>query len=104
MSRGKLLFLVKSCLTELYSICYSRNEVEHMNHKKIKFRIKELIAEKERKTGQNITYAGIYEATGISPNSLSLMATGKGQRVDLNTLARLLDYFGCDIGDLIVYE
>ena len=73
-------------------------------NKTIKFRIAELIAEKERKTGENLTYAVIYEKTGISPNTLSKMAQGKAKMIGVSTLSRLLDYFGCEVGGLIVYE
>ncbi|MCA9924546.1 MAG: helix-turn-helix transcriptional regulator [Anaerolineales bacterium] len=72
--------------------------------KQVKFRIKELIAERERKTGQNVTYISIFEETRVSPNTLSTLATGKAKMVGIGTIERLLDYFGCDIGDLIVYE
>ena len=79
--------------------------------KEIKFRIKELIAEKERKTGDNITYLDIFEKTkdssgkkGVSPNTISALVTGKAKMVGISTVERLLDYFECEPGDLIVYE
>lgn len=72
--------------------------------KELKFRIKELIAERERKTGENVTYLIIYEATKISPNTLSAMATGKMKMVGIGTIERLLDYFDCNVSDLVVYE
>lgn len=75
-----------------------------MSNKKIQFRLRELIAEKERKTGENVTYAIITEETGISPNSLSNMAQQKTKMIGLSTIERLLVFFDCDIDDLIVYE
>ena len=72
--------------------------------KAIKFRIKELIAERERKTGENVTYKVIHEATRISPNTLSTMAQNKVKKVGISVIERLLDYFDCDVSDLIVYE
>ncbi len=71
---------------------------------KLQFRLRELMAEKERKTGENVTYATMQEATGISPNTLSLMANGKVKMIGMTTLERLLDYFDCEVGELMVYE
>lgn len=70
----------------------------------LQFRIKELMAERERRTGQGVTYKSINEATGISPNTLSTMANNKIKMVGISVIERLLDFFGCDVADLIVYE
>ena len=70
----------------------------------LQFRIRELMAERERKTGENVTYATMKDATGISPNTLSTLAQGKVKMVGITTIERLLDYFGCEVGDLIVHE
>lgn len=72
--------------------------------KKLQFRLRELMAERERKTGQSCTYAVIQEETGISPNTLSTMANGKVKKIGISVIERLLDYFDCDVADLIVYE
>lgn len=72
--------------------------------KRLQFRLRELIAERERKTGQNVTYQAIYDETGVSPNTLSTLAQGKVKMVGIKTVERLLDYFDCDVNDLIVYE
>ena len=71
---------------------------------KLQFRLRELMAEKERKTGKNVTYAIMQEATGISPNTLSMIAKGKAKMVGISTIERLLDYFDCEVGELMVYE
>jgi DNA-binding Xre family transcriptional regulator len=62
------------------------------------------MAEKSRKSGESITYASIQEVTNISPNTLSLLAQGKVKMVGITTIERLLDYFDCDVGELMVYE
>lgn len=62
------------------------------------------MAERERKTGQNVIYEVLNEATGLSPNTLSTMAKGKVKMIGINTLEQLLDYFERAIEDLIVYE
>lgn len=72
--------------------------------KKLQFRLRALMAERERVTGQNTTYRTIQEATKISPNTLSTMARGKVKKIGIGTVESLLDYFECDVADLIVYE
>lgn len=70
--------------------------------KKIQFRLRELMAERERITGENTTYQTIHGETGISPNTLSTMANNKMTRIGLSVIERLLDYFDCGIADLVV--
>ena len=41
--------------------------------------------------------------TGISQNALSQLAQGKTTRYYANTLIKLCEYFGCDVGDLLTY-
>lgn len=72
--------------------------------KQLKFRIKELNAERERKTGQPCTYDHIQQVTGISQNSISRLATGKSKMVGIQTIERLLDFYGCEVGELMVFE
>ena len=69
----------------------------------IKSRLKELMAERERQTGDRVTYAKIHEATGIWPRGLSTLATNQQKHVGLNTISRLCEYFDCQVGDLLVY-
>lgn len=71
---------------------------------RLQFRIKELMAKRERETGRPCTYDTINETTGISPNTLSTLANNKVKMVGIKTVERLLDYFGCTVGELIVYE
>jgi DNA-binding Xre family transcriptional regulator len=73
-------------------------------NKRLQFRIKELMAQMERKTGHPVTYESIREATGLSPNTLSLLATGKAKMVGIASIERLLAFFNCAPGDLMVWE
>lgn len=68
----------------------------------LQFRLRELMAKRERETGQPCTYETIQEETGISPNTLSTMANNKIKMVGISVLFRLLGYFDCEPGDLIV--
>lgn len=68
----------------------------------IQFRLKELMAQKERVEGERVTYRDISEATGISTNTLTILANNRMKQIGLSTIGRLLEYFDCEPGDLIV--
>jgi DNA-binding Xre family transcriptional regulator len=72
--------------------------------KRLQFRIAELIAAKSRREKRPITYETITAETGISANSLSNLKQGNAKMVGFSTIERLLDFFGCTVGELIVYE
>ena len=67
-------------------------------------RLRELMAEKSRLDGSKVTYQQVQSATGISPSTLSRLASGQSKRVDLAVVERLCDYFDCDPGDLLVLQ
>lgn len=71
---------------------------------RLQFRIRELMAERGRLTGEPVTYDTVNQATGISPNTLSLLSRGKHRMVGISVIERLLDYFACDVGELMVYN
>lgn len=68
----------------------------------MKWKLKQLMAQREMVTGERQTYRKIAEVTRISPNTLSALATGKAQQVGVSTIERLLDYFDCQPNDLMV--
>lgn len=70
----------------------------------INFRLKELIAKKERLEGERITYRAIQAETGVSTNTLSTMNRQKMKKVGIGTIDRLCTYFDCEPGDLIVRD
>nr|WP_095045703.1 helix-turn-helix transcriptional regulator [Candidatus Promineifilum breve] len=97
LSIGNLLIRVYS----LFTIVWFTSNIVDMG--KIQFRIRELMAERSRLTGQPVTYDLITQATGISSNTLSLLARGKSSMVGISVIERLIDYFACDVAHLIVY-
>ena len=70
----------------------------------IKFRLKELIAKRERQFNIRITYRDIHQATGINLNTITAMANNDMSMVALSTIERLTDYFSCGIADLMIKE
>jgi putative transcriptional regulator len=75
-----------------------------VHQKKIFNRFKILLAQKEFETGKKIPYSEIKNATGIASSTLSAWATNEIKRYHEDTIAALCEYFGCEVGDLIVYK
>lgn len=69
----------------------------------LRFKIKELIAEKEFKEGQLVKIADICAATGIGRTTMSAMINNKKKNVGSDNIDALCKYFGCGVSDLIEY-
>ncbi len=69
----------------------------------LRFRIKELIADKSFKEGQRITMTRVADESGVNRVSLSKMANQKEFSTVTSNLDLLCAYFKCDIGDLVEY-
>lgn len=71
---------------------------------KLKFRLREILAERHRQTGERLTYEKITAATGISPNTLSTLANNKVRKVGTTTIEGLCNFLECTPGELMVLE
>ncbi|MGH8112930.1 MAG: helix-turn-helix domain-containing protein [Rhodanobacteraceae bacterium] len=69
----------------------------------LRYRIKELIAEKEFRERRRVTVQEIAAATGITRNTLSKMINQHGTNVRSDNFDRLCAYFGCRIEQLVEY-
>jgi DNA-binding Xre family transcriptional regulator len=69
----------------------------------IRFRLSELIADKQFREGRRITLIEVANATGINRMTLSRMLNQKGYNTVTDNLDRLCTYFGCELGELAVY-
>ncbi len=67
----------------------------------LRYRLKELIAEKEFREGRVITMIEIANATGIHRLTLSKIANHRGQNPTADVLDRLCSYFKCRIEQLV---
>jgi len=67
----------------------------------IRFRLKELIADREFRAGRVITLAEISEATGIHRATLSKIANEKGYNSGTDNIDRLCTFFGCSVADVM---
>lgn len=66
----------------------------------IRFRLKELMAEKEFHEGRVLTLAEVAEATGIHRVTLSKIANNRGYHTSTEIIDRLCSYFGCAVGQV----
>ncbi|NJA89816.1 helix-turn-helix transcriptional regulator [Rhodocyclus tenuis] len=69
----------------------------------IRFRLKELLAEKEFHERRVITLVEVAGATGINRMTLSKIANHPGATTVSDNLDKLCKYFGCQVGDLAIY-
>ena len=69
----------------------------------IRFRIQELLAEKQFKDGRRVTISELSEATGINRGTLSKMVNQKGYSTVTNNIDLLCNFFDCQVEDLMEY-
>ena len=63
----------------------------------LRFKLKELIAEKEFQEGRVVTLIEIAESTGIHRMTLSKLANNRGYNQSAEILDKLCTYFKCPI-------
>lgn len=68
----------------------------------IKTRLKELIAIKEREGGRRLTYRLLSDELGISKTTITNWAKGDLRDFNGEVLEKFCDYFGVDIGDVLI--
>lgn len=69
----------------------------------IRFRLKELVAEKEFQEERNITYEEIAKETGIHRTTLSRIANIKGYVTNTDVLDKLCAYFDVNTNEVAEY-
>lgn len=67
----------------------------------LRFRLKELIADKEFREQRLVTMIEVSEATGIHRMTLSKIANHRGYNPTADVLDRLCGFFGCRIEQLV---
>lgn len=69
----------------------------------IRFRLKELIADKEYRERRIITITEVAEQTGINRMTLSKIANHPGCNTGTDNIDRLCSYFGCPVEQLMAH-
>jgi putative transcriptional regulator len=67
----------------------------------IRFYLKELIAERQFKTGERVTLDQIAGGTGIHRVTLSRMSSRRGYNTTTDNVDKLCAYFGCSVAQII---
>lgn len=68
----------------------------------LRFRLKELIADKQFKEDRRVTLDEIAGATGIHRTTLSKVANQRGYNASTDIIDKLCTYFDVEVGDLVV--
>jgi DNA-binding Xre family transcriptional regulator len=69
----------------------------------IRFRLKEIFAEREFRVGKRVTFEEVANATGIHRTTLSKIASQRGYNTNTDNIDKLCRYFGCNVGDIMEY-
>lgn len=69
---------------------------------RVENRFEELLAEKQRRDRRAWSYRDIAEVTGISPATLTRFARQRHDQYNAEVLARLCNFLGCTLGELLV--
>ena len=69
----------------------------------IRFRIKELIADREFKGGKRVTFEEIAQASGIHRTTLSKIAGQRGYNTTTDNIDKLCRFFGCPVESVMQY-
>jgi len=69
----------------------------------IRFKLKEIIAEKEFRSGHRITLSKIAVETGIKQPTLSKIGGTRGYNTTTDNIDVLCRYFGCKVSDIMEY-
>lgn len=69
----------------------------------LRFRLRELIADKTFNEGRRVTFEEVSQETGINRTTLSKMANTRGYNTTTNNLDQLCKYFKCSLSDLAEY-
>ena len=69
----------------------------------IRFRLQELLAEKQFKEGKRVTLSEVAEAIGVNRATLSKMNNIRGYSTVTDNIDKLCKFFGCQVQDLMEY-
>jgi len=69
----------------------------------IRFRLKELLIEREFKAGKKITFDQVSVETGINKSTLSRISSIRGYNTTTDNIDKLCRYFNCSVSDLMQY-
>ena len=69
----------------------------------IRFKLQELIAERQFREGRRVTLIELSKATGISRVTLSKMVNQRGYSTVTDNIDKLCSFFECDVSEVMEY-
>jgi len=69
----------------------------------IRFKLQELLAEKQFKDGRRVTLTELSEVTGINRVTISKMVNHRSYSTVTDNVDALCKFFNCKVGDLMEY-
>ena len=75
-----------------------------MKQRKVRNRLLELMQERELKIGRRLKQHDIAEFVGVSDHTIINWIRNDVSKYDGETIARLCDYFNCELSDLLYFE
>lgn len=70
----------------------------------MKHRLIELMAKRQEKTGERVTVIDVARGAGVSPQTMYKWVNEGITRFDSETVAKLCNYFGCELHELLYLE
>lgn len=69
----------------------------------IRFKLQELLAEKQFKEGRRVTLTELSEVTGINRVTISKLVNHRGYSTVTDNIDQLCKFFDCKVSDLMEY-
>jgi DNA-binding Xre family transcriptional regulator len=69
----------------------------------IRYRLRELIADRSFKRGSTLTISEVAEGTGIARRVLTSIANERGYNAGIENVDKLCRYFDCVVSDVLEY-
>lgn len=69
----------------------------------LRYKVRELLAEKSFVENRRITFKELCEVSGISRQTLTRMVNQRGYVTGTDTLEKLCEYFNCSVGEVIEF-
>ena len=79
----------------------------HKEPMPIYYRLVDLMRSWEQREGEetgSLTFRRLAQRVSLSPDTLNRIANQKITRIDHETIDKLCDFFGCELGDLMMRE
>ena len=87
----------------LVKCCYMDTGATFGDIDMIRFLLKELIADREFKTGKRVTLEQIARETGVHRMTLSRISGQRGYNTTTDNIGKLCRFFGCTVDKVIAY-